>query len=209
MTLQTRQSRAIGLIEKTILGLVAGAAAAIGVVEAVLLIGRVNGLATDAPVTVAGIPLQNATAPDLATLPHVAAAQYESIALTVEGLPASVRGALITAALLAALVSIGICAVLAWLCLRVFVGRPFVASATWGIGIVAILVIVCGLGSALASSIANAETVAFLGLGVEQGLLDFQVTLDLAPLGWGLALAVVAGAFEIGQRMQRDTDGLI
>ena len=33
--------------------------------------------------------------------------------------------------------------------------------------------------------------------------------VDLAPLAWGFALAVVAAAFEIGQRLQRETEGLV
>ena len=210
MTMQTRTSRTLGLIEKTILGFIAGAAAAIGIVNAVLLIGRVIRLATDKAITLSGLPLVDADAtPIRDAAPDVVAAHYETVAITVDAAPPGVRGYLIAAAILGTLVSIGICVVLAWLCLRVFVGRPFVTSATWGIGIVAILVILGGLGSSLTSSIANAEAVSFLGLDSSQGLMAFEVSLDLAPLGWGLALVVVAAAFEIGQRMQRDTTGLV
>jgi hypothetical protein len=210
MTLQTRQSRALGLIEKTILGFIAGAAAAIGIVDVVMLVGRVIRLATEQAITLTGVPLVEADAVSVReAASSVVAAHYETVAITVDGAPPAVRGYLIAAAILGTLVSIGICVVLAWLCLRVFVGRPFVTSATWGIGLVAILVILGGLGSSLASSIANAEAIEFLALDSSQGLMAFEVSIDLAPLGWGLALAVVAGAFEIGQRMQRDTTGLV
>jgi hypothetical protein len=202
--------RTVKLIEKAVLGFIAGAAAAIGVTETGLLIFRVVHLATRERIILNGMPVGDVQAPAvLASSPQIVTAQYETIALAVEGLPPAVRGYLIAAAILASALAIGICAVVAWLCLRVFLGRPFVASATWGIGIVAILVIAGGLGSSLLTSIAHAEAAAFLGLGEAQGIAAFQWNADLAPLGWGLALAVVAGAFELGQRMQRDTEGLV
>ena len=67
------------------------------------------------------------------------------------------------------------------------------------------------LGGLLSQAVrANAfrEVSQELGL-VSAGVPTFEMSIDLAPLGWGLALAVVAGAFEIGQRLQRDTEGLV
>jgi len=206
----SRSRRALALIEKTTLGAIAGAAAALGMVEIVLLAGRIIRLATNQRNTVEGVPAVNASAPELVSAaPDIAAAQYETIALTVDGLPPTVRAYLIAATVLASLLTIGICAAVAWLCFRVFVGRPFVTSATWGVGIVAILVFLAGPVSSTLTSIAQAETLTFLGLGDEEGLIAFSWTVDLAPLGWALALTIVAAAFEIGQRMQRDTEGLV
>lgn len=210
MTTPPTRVRTLGLIEKTILGLIAGATAAIGVVDLVLLVGRVIHLAGDSTTVVDGISLTDATAPLVTgASPFVVAANYESLSMTIEGLPATSRGYLIAAMIAGTLVSIGIATMIAWLCLRVFVGRPFVRSTTLGIGIVAILVIAGGLGSSLFSSVAHAEIMKFLDLAGEQGLPVALFTVDLAPLGWGLALAVVAAAFELGQRMQRETEGLV
>jgi hypothetical protein len=63
------------------------------------------------------------------------------------------------------------------------------------------------LGQAVRAN-AFSEIVSELDLE-SAGLPGFEMTVDLAPLGWGFALAVVAGAFEIGQRLQRDTEGLV
>lgn len=209
MTNDTRATQTAKLAEKVILGIIAGGAAAIGVIEVVMLVGRVIRTAVDDAVTLTGLPLVEAIAEQYTSAsPLVTSAWYETVGLTIEGLPASARAALIGATILTSLVSIGICAAVAWLCVRVFVGRPFVRSATWGIGVVAILVIAGGLGGSLLNGIANAEAVAHAGLA-DAGLPIFLVTTDLAPLGWGLALAVVAGAFELGQRMQRDQEGLV
>ena len=199
MSTATRSRRAIGMLEKGILGTIAGAAAAIGVVELVLLVGRVVGL-TSGPVTLSNVPT---SAPLDAGF---AGATFEAVSLTVADLSAGGRAFLMGSAALSSLLAIGICAMVVWLCVRVFLGKPFGPVATWGIGGVSILVIACGLGSPLLAGMAAQR--ATLDLGLAQ-LPTFLVEVDLAPLGWGMALAVVAAAFEIGQRMQRETDGLV
>lgn len=200
-----RAARAAGLAEKTILGLIAGGAAAVGVVELVLLMTRIVGLVGDERVTLIGVPLAEPLTAAFAS-PAVVAATSGTVDLTVTGLPGAARAALVAAAVVGSLLSIGIATVLAWLCLRVFIGRPFIRSAAWGIAAVAILVMVVGVLVPLLTAVANAEAAAALDLGE---LPPLMVGVDLAPIAWGLALAVVAGAFELGQRLQRDSDGLV
>lgn len=198
-TSSTRARRAAGLAEKTILGVIAGAAAAIGVLELVFLVQRIAAAASG-PVTLTGVPL--AAAQDAG----IPGATFDTVTLTVDDLSGGGRAALIGALLVSSLLTVGICAVVAWLCLRVFVGRPFVRSATWGIGVVAILVIAAALGAPALHGVANAEAAAVLD---SEALPVFLVAIDPAPIGWGFALAVVAGAFELGQRLQRDAEGLV
>jgi hypothetical protein len=193
------------VIEKVVLGFIAGAAAAVGVLEAVFLIGRVAGLAGGDTTTLAGVRLAEPISADVGGTSAVVSAEYDTVTLVIAGLSDGARGALIAASVLSALLTIGICAVLAWLCLRVFVGKPFVRSATAGIGIVAILVLLAGLVAPLLRGIASTEAV--IQVGADDALLIAE--LDLAPLGWAFALIVVAAAFEIGQRMQRDTESLV
>lgn len=205
--LQTRRNRALGLIEKTILGFIAGAAGAIGVVETVFLVQRIIDRATSAEITLRDVPLAESLPAGFADAsPAIVTAGYDTVTLVVDGAPDSARAALIVAAVVSSLLTIGICAAVAWLCLRVFVGRPFVRSATWGIGVVAILVIVTGMAAPFFTGLANAETAKALELDELPILL---IVFDPAPVAWGLALAVVAAAFEIGQRLQRETEGLI
>lgn len=200
MTLTTTSTaRAVSIVEKTILGFIAGAAAAVGVTEIVFLVQRIVGLAAG-PVTFSGMPT---SAPLDAGF---AGATFSAVTLTVPELSTGGRAAMIGAAIVSSLLAVGICAVLAWLCVRMFLRKPFVASATWGIGVVAILVIASGLGAPALTGIGRAEAAS--ALGVEQ-LPTLLVELDLAPIAWGFALAVVAAAFELGQRLQRDSDGLV
>jgi len=41
------------------------------------------------------------------------------------------------------------------------------------------------------------------------GFWPMAVQADLAPIGFGLALLIVACAFEYGERLTRETDGLV
>lgn len=201
----TTTTRRLKLAEKAILGFIAGVAGSIAVLEVIFLAVRVTGIVGDPTTTLTNAFLNEPLEAAFAS-PAVVSATADAVTLVVEGAPPGTRAALVGAAILTSLLTIGICAVVAWLCLRVFVGRPFVRSATWGIAVVAILVLLAGLGAPTLSGIANAEAAVALGL---DELAPFLVTLDLAPLGWCFALAVVAGAFEIGQRLQRDSEGLV
>jgi len=205
MTTPMTGKRAASIAEKTILGVIAGAASAIAVVDLVFLVQRIVDLVTPGPTTLLGVALNEPLDPGIAS-PAVTDAVARTIDLTVAELPGGAVTALVAAAIVGSLLTAGICVVVAWLCVRVFLGKPFVRSATWGIGVVAILVLLAGLGGPLLVGIAHAETA--LALGIDE-LAPFMVEVALAPLGWAFALIVVAAAFEIGQRLQRDTDGLV
>lgn len=194
----TRVRRAASLAEKTILGFIAGAAASIAVVEVVLLAQRVVGILVG-PVSL--------TIPTTAPLDAgIRGATFDRVTVEVATLSAGGRTALVAAAVLGALLTVGICLVVAWLCVRVFRGKPFVRSATVGIASVAILVLLVALGVPTLDGIAQAEATAEIGSDL---LPVFLVEIDPAPVGWTFALAVVVAAFEIGQRLQRDQDGLV
>lgn len=201
----TTTKRMANLVEKTILGFVAGAAGAIGVLETVFLVRRVAELAASDPTTISGVGLAEPVPADVGGSAAVVSAEYDTVTLVIEGLSDAARGALIAAIVLGSLLTIGICMVLVWLCLRVFVGKPFVRSATWGVAGVAILVLLAGLVAPFLRGIASTEAVA--QVGADGALLIAE--LNLAPLGWASALIVIAGAFEIGQRLQRDTEALV
>ena len=191
--------RALAVAEKTILCVIAGAAALTGVVELVLMIQRVVSIASG-PVAFTDVPTSRRLDAGFA------GATFDSVSFTVAELSGGGRAALIGAAVVSSLLTLGICVVLTWLCVRVLRGKPFVASATWGIAIVAILVFATGMGAPVLTGIAEAE--AALAIGADE-LPLFLVEVDLGPIAWGAALAVVAAAFQLGQSLQRDTDGLV
>lgn len=202
-------TRAASLVEKTVLGFIAGAAAAIAVVDLVGSGIRSAVLLTSTETTIPSMPLRSVEAPAVSEASSaVTAANYDTVTITTEGLSLSPRLLLAVADALAVLGPIALCIAVAWLCVRLFIGRPFGTAATWGIGVAAITVMAGGLMSQAVRANAFSEITQELGLA-SAGVPTFEMSIDLAPLGWGFALAVVAGAFEIGQRLQRDTEGLV
>jgi hypothetical protein len=208
MTETKRGARAASLAEKTILGFIAGAAAAIALIDVVGIIARTVTTMTADAVTVRGMALADPSAERIADAPSVIDATFDSVTLSVEGLSTSPRVLLAIADMLGVIGVISLCVVVAWLCVRIFTGRPFTKAATWGIASASLIVMFGGLMSQAVRANAYFEITDELSLETV-GLAGFEMSIDLAPLGWGFALAVIAGAFEIGQRMQRDTDGLV
>lgn len=208
MTKAPTANRAATLVEKIVLGFIAGAAAAIAVVDLIGAGIRSAVLMASEAITIPSMPLRSVDAKAVLAVPAVSDAHYDTVTITAEGLSLSPRLLLAIADGLAILGPVALCIAVAWLCLRLFIGRPFGTAATWGIGAAAIAVMLGGLLSQAVRANAFSEVSQELGL-VSAGVPTFEMSIDLAPLGWGLALAVVAGAFEIGQRLQRDTEGLV
>ncbi|WP_207454948.1 hypothetical protein [Desertivibrio insolitus] len=151
--------------------------------------------------------------------PALVQADVSSADATVVGLDGGARGLLIAERLAEGLPALGICAAVALVGLRVLDGRPFVRSATWAVGLAGVFLMVGGLLQPAFAAYARAAVVDFLGpqavtaggdqSGSYPGFTRFVMLTDLSPIGWGLALAVVATAFELGRRMQRETDTLV
>lgn len=208
MSESQRVTRSLQVAEKAILGFMLVSSAAVALIGIVAVIVRVITTLTAETVTVVGMTLADPAADTIAAAPSVTAASFDSVSVTASGLSTSPRMLLAIADALGTLGMICLCLVVAWLCVCLFAGRPFTKTATWGIGGAAIAVMGGGLGSQAVRANAHFEVAYELHLEAV-GLSSFAMSIDLAPLGWGLALAVIASAFEIGQRMQHDTERLV
>lgn len=198
---------------------ITGGALLVGVTGLVTLVLRAIHLLTAESLSVDGLQLANAASPPFANdASAIVGAHYDSVTLVIEGLPAGLRWLMVSHTVVAALLGIGLCLIVFILGMRLLERRPFVRSATWSIFSASVLVMVTGMLAPLLRAISDAEVVQFLGdavtlssdtgLGAE-GLVLFGLTIDPAPFGWGLALGVVAAAFQLGERLQRDTEGLV
>ncbi len=132
--------------------------------------------------------------------------------------------------LINAVLVLALCAVVLLLCLRMLRGGPFVAPTTASLAVFAVLL---GVGSIASQVVRRAPfgvdspTVAAVR---EAAQLDIVSTdhpelgayfdaspyvpgsdpgLDLFPLGIAILLGLIAAAFWLGHRMQRDTEGLV
>lgn len=192
------------------LGLIATGAVSVAVAAVVSIIRGAIGVFGD-EVTVR-MPV---TAGDVAALDGVdgvSAATYASADVTLTSIAAGARWLFLLEDALPALATVGVCAVAWWLGVSLIRSRPFRRSMSWTIGTAAILVMIGGMLGQLFGAFGRSVVVEQLTASAPETVdlfWIFRLDLDLAPLGWGFALALIAGAFEIGQRMQHDTKGLV
>lgn len=116
------------------------------------------------------------------------------------------------------------------LCLRLVRGRPFVRHMTWALAIFAVVIATFGLASQLVRRAPFGIPELTVRTDLEQIMRSLQapslpsviidhsalytpaagpLPLDLTLLGVAVLIGLVAAAFAIGQRMQRDTEGLV
>ena len=200
---------------------ITGGALIFAVIALVAFIMRAVHLLTAKTLEVGPLGLINAqTPPFAADSAAIVSAHYDSATVMIEGLPSGVRWLVLSQAAADALLTIGLCIIVFWLGMKLIAQRPFARSAAMAIFAAAMLIMVVGVFSPFLGSIANAEAVQFLGDGVLSGSSDsaqaggeglqlFGFSFDLSPIAWSFALALVSSAFFIGERMQRDTDGLV
>lgn len=173
------------------------------------------------PSVVRGFGLGNAEVPAFTEKSDsIVDAGYETVWLSVSDLPMSTRWLMYAETALPALAVMAISVAVFWLSIMLLRGRPFVRSLTHVAGGAAIIVMVAGVGAQVFASAARASVVEYLNPQVitaggnqtdpsYEGVSYWALNLDLAPVGWALGLALVAAAFELGQRLQKDTEGLV
>lgn len=205
----TRTARRLGIADRWSLRAVTGGAMIFAVLGLVSLVMRTVHLLSSRVIEVGGVMLRPGTpVPALADSPAVATAEYESALLSVVDAPGSARAWLAAESATSGLLAVGLCTIVAIVGMQLLAARPFARVATISIMTASILVMVTGTAGQFFGAAARTEVVQFLGsAGAEFYIFTFN--FDLAPFAYGFALAVIAGAFQLGERMQRDADGLI
>jgi len=219
MKLQPRTRRRIEALDRQGLRAITIGALLVGIVNLIVLTFQTTHVLTANVLGVTGLPISNAQSPEFVDgVAAVSDARYDSVTLTLEGLPIELRWLMVSDTAVSAMLGIGLSVIVFVLGTQLLKQRPFARAATRSTLAAAVLVMATGMFSPFLHAISNAEVVKFLGDGVvanhdngfnEEGLILFGILVDLSPLAWGLALAVVAAAFEFGERLQRDSDGLI
>ena len=213
-SIPSESRRGMATADRIGLWVVGVGAGLVALAHAVALVLGVRRTLGDRPLEVAGLHFVEEAAPAFTEqLPAVTEARYYSWTAVVDGLPSLARWLLWGAEAAVSLAAIGICLALIWLCVRVARRRPFGRSLTVALVVTAGLVIIGGMLPQMLDAIARSEVIEYLGvaeMAATQGTaVAFSFEVSLAPVGIGLALGVVAAAFEIGERLQQDTEGLV
>lgn len=196
-------------VEAVTLGLVATGAVSIAIAAMVGAIGR--GIEIFGSPVAVSLPVHDASMSSLADASGVAAAEYTQSLVSLDSLDAGTRWLLLLETALPALATVIVCLSLWWLGLSLIRQRAFRRSMVPVLATPAFTLVVVGMIAPLFGAIARAQVVEQMASsGVEtSGFWMFLYELDPAPIGWGIALALVATAFEVGQRLQRETEGLV
>ncbi|MEV5070606.1 hypothetical protein MRBLMI12_002218 [Microbacterium sp. LMI12-1-1.1] len=192
------------------LGLIATGAISVAVAALVAVVRGAYAIFGSAPTV--RMPVTGGDMPDLAGVAEISAAAYASADVTFTALPGAVSWMLWLELALPALATIGVCIVAWWLGVSLMRARPFRRAMSTAIGVVAILVMVGGVLGQVLGAFGRAllvEDLAATSPEVTDVFGTFILELNLAPVGWGFALALVAGSFAIGARLQRETEGLV
>ena len=116
------------------------------------------------------------------------------------------------ASLISSLTVLAIAGLVLLLCITILRGRPFTRTMTRYIGGAGLTLAVGGTISQFLTAMSHWVLVdALKDLGHPDGVTvpDPSWTIDFTPIAAGIVLTVIAAAFEIGTRLQRDTEGLV
>lgn len=215
-----RRTPTQGMLSKTeswIVSVIGAGAMLVSVFAAITVVGSGIQQLTDDPLWVPRMPYSGSPVERLSGLDAVSGSGYESVWLEVDDLPGAARWLLYAEASLPALATLAIGVTIAWLAITLIRERPFTRALPHAMGVAAIAVMVAGIGSQVAGSIGRSLVVEHLGAKAAttatgangEALAYMTLGLDLSPIGWALGLALVAAAFQIGVRMQKDTEALV
>lgn len=175
------------------------------VVGTVTVIGQ---LVTDrfTVILFADAPLPDVASSGTATLTD---GSFDSAEVTVAGLSTLPRFLLTLEGSTALATTLLVSATVVYFCWSVLRRRPFTRPVFWLVALVGYALVLGtilgqgfgGLGRLIAAGELNGDPL--------DGFWPMATLVDLAPAGTGLVLLVAAGAIALGQRLQRETDGLI
>lgn len=161
------------------------------------------------------------------TTASVVGGGFDHAVVDVTGLDTATRVWLAAGDVLQGTTNVVIGVVVAVLCTSVLRQNPFRPALTRGINLTAASIIVGGLGwqvcDAVAGGLASAQVLRATGWSLDVAKLDWtdirqviglpgeghEWTLDFWPIWVGLALFALAAVFRYGQKLQKDTAGLV
>lgn len=151
-------------------------------------------------------PLAPATDPGTA---KIVSGEYETASVFVSHLTAGTVALAVTASIANTLTQAAVAVLVAILAWRVLRRRMFRRSLSYAATFAGGILLIGGLIAQGAGGLATGVAASEINGGTGRGLWPMAGRFDLTFLGVGLALLLVGLAFEYGERLQRDTEGLV
>lgn len=136
---------------------------------------------------------------------HLTEGTFRMADITVAGAPGGVRALLASSVALDTVAHLAVVFGVIMLCVSLLRGRPFMPVMVRTLVITSFALVISGMLSTGLLAFANMEIAHLLDLPG----FPMAGTLDFTAAFIGLALALVAAVFTIGERLQRDTEGLV
>ena len=195
--------------ERVTLGFLAAVTALVGVLTFITAINEAIALAF-------GVETQlslstNATVPSDAATGTASLVQgtFSTATVTLVGVSTGARAFLGGGALVTGLMFAVLTAAFVYLCVGLIRGRPFSRSTTWLLATASSTLIAGGMITLGLTSIGLFMVAGELNADPIDSIFPMASTVSLMPIFAGIALGAIAAAFEFGQRLQRDTEGLV
>ncbi len=145
--------------------------------------------------------------PEATGTPRILNGEFTAATTTMAGLSTGVRILFAAGAGVGSLAFVALALSVAYLCWRLYKGKPFGPSVTRTFWFAAGALTI---GSLLSQGMLGFSTwLALDELHLDPVQFPLEMHFDLLPVIAGFALLLVASAFQFGERMQRDTRGLI
>lgn len=154
--------------------------------------------------TVATVPADAATGSA-----SLVTGNFASAEVTLTGVSFGARALLGSGILINGLMYAALAAAVVFLCISLWRGRPFSRLATWLFATASITLLAGGILGVGLITIGQFILAGELNADPTGSVFPMASTASFFPVFAGIALGVIAAAFEFGQRLQRDTDGLV
>jgi hypothetical protein len=139
---------------------------------------------------------------------HIVSGHYSYDAVVVAGLPGSVTAYVLVASIATMLTEVALCLTIALLAWRMLHHRPFRRSLTRTVGVAGAILALGGLLSQGATALAGRATATLLNEN-DHSFWPVAGRFDPTWIVFGVVLLLVALAFEYGERLQSDSEGLV
>lgn len=203
----TSSSRLAEADRTALLALTLGAAVVAAIVASFTLIGLIFSIVSGSTTLTVGL---NSPMPSDLYPAGVDSARYIEGEITTSALTFGTNATLLVAYVLAGLSYTVVALAVVNLGRSLLRGDPFRRSVIWSTMAASIALIAgtgfAGLLTAVGTALALDELTGTEFMSEQNPLI---VSFDFTPFFVGVAIGIVAGAFQVGQRMQRDTEGLV